>query len=169
MVGPTQRGIESPVAEIEGIRWYIPQLLPVRKVFVEPLQGNNGGENSDRLVSLLVNRLRLQIVEREDLADAVLKGRSELADEGTLVKTEGTNRSSGGARGHAVAGFGNLTLGMKTSNNSSRFTRSLVSERLLLRLTLRSGETVWAWDDTKPCSHMKANCAVDELVNVSNK
>jgi hypothetical protein len=165
VVVPSQRGIESPRPNITGIRWYIPQLVPVRALYVEPLQGNSGEENRDRLVSLLVNHLRFQVVEREDLADAVLKGRAELADEGTLVRSEGTEQSHGSA-GRV---FGTVLTGTKSHQNSSQFTKAIVSEKLLLRLTLRSGETVWAWDDTKPCHQTKARCAVEELVNVSNR
>jgi len=42
----------------------------------------------------------------------------------------------------------------------------LVEKALVLRLALRSGGTLWAWDDTKPCGSAKAmsECAIGYLV-----
>ena len=51
-----------------------------------------------------------------------------------------------------------------SSSNSQSVTEVIVSEAIVLRLTLPSGETIWAWDDTKPCVPPRAKCAIDDLV-----
>jgi hypothetical protein len=163
IAGPKQPGIESPTVTVVTVRWFIPQLLSVRKLYVEPLQGNRGEQNRDRIIALLANRPRFQVVDTQEMADATIRGRTESVETGTTVTTAENTRA-----GAVVGGIPTLAAGSaRSSTNTSQTTRPIVSESVLLRVTLRSGETIWAWDDTKSCNEPKPKCALDDLIGVA--
>lgn len=79
---------------------------------------------------------------------------------GTLV-AGGASARAGGLANTLAAGTA------KSSTITNQTTQPIVFETVLLRLTLRSGETIWAWDDTKWCGEEKPKCAVDDLIAVA--
>jgi hypothetical protein len=135
-------------------------LQPVQKVFVDQLEGNNGPMIREQLMALLANSGRYTLVEDAKLADATIKGRAEARDAATKTASGNTAGDTAHAATFGPASFG----GGSSSSTSQSMTEVVVSEAMVLRLTLSSGETVWAWDDTKPCVGPKAKCAVHDLV-----
>jgi len=53
--------------------------------------------------------------------------------------------------------------------NSSTSSLALTSEFIVLSLTLKSGEVVWGWDDTKDCNAARVKWAVNDLVSAAQK
>jgi hypothetical protein len=50
----------------------------VRNIFVQPIDGDDGGFTRDQLIAMVANSKRFYAVENPTLADAVLKGHGEL-------------------------------------------------------------------------------------------
>ncbi len=149
---------------IAGMDQYIPpaprppsKFGQIRNIFVEELGGNTGPQLHDRLIAVLVNSGRFTAVEKLELADAVLRGRSDSTNNATEISS--TSRGGAGA----VAGV--VLAGGKTSS----VTQAIVSESVSVRLTLASGEVIWGWDDSRPCKESKAKCAIDDMVSVAKK
>jgi hypothetical protein len=92
----------------------------VRNIFVQAIEGDEGGFTRDQLIAMVANSKRFYAVENPTLADAILKGHGELDKMNHLV--------------------------------------------FVMRLSRPTGEILWAWDDTKPCTDAKPKCAVDDLV-----
>ena len=157
----------------------------VRKIYVEKIEGGFGNLNDlvrEQVMAAVVNSGgRFQLVDEFVRADAIIRGRAERRERGTAVQSSGQeqslNRTSGIAGGFGggaagtvygvVAGRGKSS-GSVASEKTER-TELLFSEFVVLRLTtVISGESIWAWDDTKACrgsSHPK--CAVDDLVQAA--
>jgi len=132
-----------------------PKLASVRKIFVEPIDGNGGAMAREQLIALLTNSKRFEVVEESKLADAVLKGRAESQDTGEVVTVPTTKTQDGGGF------FGGLASVTGRKGSATR----IIKATLVIRLSLPTGEIVWAWDDTKNCSgKTKAQCAVEDLV-----
>ena len=113
----------------------------IRRVFIEALDGNSGPTARERLIVLLANSKRFEVVEDAKLADAIFKGRVDF--EGQITTT-----TSGGP--------------LKAKINTKE------TGTTLLRLSLSTGEIVWAWDDTKSCIRdTRTQCAVDDLLDAS--
>jgi hypothetical protein len=123
----------------------------IRKVYVDELGGNTGPILRDQIIAALVIDGRFTAVEKPDLADAFIRGRSDSQDESTKVTSDG--------KGTAGAVFGTVITRGKTTS----VTQTVVSEKVSLRLTIASGEAIWAWDGTKPCNSTKARCAIEDL------
>jgi hypothetical protein len=156
---------------------------PLKKVFVETIEGNNGAMAREKLLALIVNRGRFEVVEDRNSADAILKGRSETRDAGEARSSSsrssgiGVGTSSGSAYGTAarygntssaqVSSTGQMTGVARSASSNQTMTQTLIAEELVLRLALPSGETLWAWDDTIPCYGFKAACAVQNLMNAA--
>ena len=139
------------------------QLDPVRKLYVEQIEGGNGLMSRDQLKALIANSRRFELVADPAKADALLQGRSETRDGGFVFRSSQHSDNLGLAvpiAGTVVAG-GNG----KSDNQGRRDT--IVAESLVLRLVLPSGENAWAWDDTKACYQAKAACAVDDMVAIA--
>jgi hypothetical protein len=65
----------------------------VRKVYVEHFDGNESEIARDRVIALFANRGRFQVVEKEEMADAVLFGRTESTEVAkTVITSEDTVR-----------------------------------------------------------------------------
>jgi hypothetical protein len=130
----------------------------------------------EKLMALLANTARFEVVEDRALADATINGRAESRESGTAVTAS--------------------DRGIGRNRNLKAEEQSVVSETTVIRLTA-SGEILWAWDDTKDCagplgpkiprglnltslitreiatrppgrSPGKAKCAIDDLVGVAN-
>jgi len=146
--GPTK---EIPLIPIEPVQ-KPNRLLPIQSIFVDQLDGNNAPMIREQVMALLANSDRFRAVDDPKTADATIKGRAETRDSATAVTASGKT---------VVGGVSMLAGG---SNKSQSMTEVIVSEAIVLRLTLPSGETIWAWDDTKPCKERKAKCAIEDLV-----
>jgi hypothetical protein len=127
-----------------------PKFSSVRKIFIDPIDGNGGTLARNQLIALLANSERFEVVEDLKLADAVLKGVAETQDAGVSVTEKGKGL--------------NIIKGFYDSGSNSSATR-IVKSTLIIRLTLSTGEVVWAWDDTKQCrKDSKPQCAIEELL-----
>ncbi len=129
----------------------------IHKIFVDELGGNTGPELRDRLIATIVNTGRFTAVEKADLADAVLRGRSDTTSPATAVSS--TSNGGAGAVGGIVLAGGKM----------SSVTQAIVHEAVSVRLTLSSGEVIWGWDDSKPCKESKARCAIDDLTSTAKR
>jgi hypothetical protein len=148
---------------LEAIRRIIPQLQHIRKLFVEPLQGNTGEINRERIIALVATRGRFQVVETQEQADAIIRGLTESSEIAKTVTTSEETKAKA-----VVGGINTIAAGAARSNtNTSETTKPILTETVLLRLTLKSGETLWAWDDTKRCSAPRTTCAVEDLVDAA--
>jgi hypothetical protein len=149
----------------------------VRKIFVEPLEGSNGPMVREQLMAILTNTTRFTAVEDSTSADARLRGRAESRVAG--YATDSSTRGGGIAFGSAtVSATRSGSVGSAradsresviTNSRSKSITEDLMANEVVLRLVLPSGETLWAWDDTKTCTIQKAKCAVDDLVEAAAK
>jgi hypothetical protein len=161
----------------------VTRLDPVHKIFVGSIQGESGNLAREQLMALISNSVRFQLVEERTTADATLAGIAEPRGEETKVAS--TSASSGTSIGSASASTADSasaaasgSVGTATGATSARALESLVgrsagksvtdSQRLVsdvvvLRLTLPTGEIIWAWDDTGPCDQSHTRCAFDDL------
>lgn len=148
------------------------KLYHVRKVYVADLAGTDAAIAREELAASLVTGGRFELVEMEELADAVLKGRAELKETGSSVATsEATDqRNRAGATGigsaigtSAVIGTAAGSSRSSSTATGSTVTRPLVESTVLVRLVDRSGAALWAWDDTKMCFERKTHCAMKDL------
>lgn len=130
---------------------------PIRKIYVDEFGGNSGPVLRDQIIAVLVNSGRFVAVEKPDLADAIIRGRSDSLDQATKV-TSARNGSAGAVFGTVIS-----------RGKSTSVTQTVVSETVSLRLTVPSGEAIWAWDGTKPCTQTKAKCAIQDLMAVANQ
>jgi hypothetical protein len=148
---------------------------PVQKVFVDEFGGNTGARFRDHVIGMLANSGRFTAVENRNLSDAVIRGRSDSTEQATKVTSEGKTVDRGGA---AAIGGAVFTSG-KGSSVSQSLSQAVIGETISLRLTTPSGEVIWAWDETKPCtvdaarpelaSAAKAKCAVQDLTVAARK
>jgi hypothetical protein len=144
------------------------KIYHVKKVYVDLIEGNGAGMSRDQLMALITNSSRFELVESPEKADAILKGRSESREAGSAYRSSGQNRSSGAGIGVLGSVAGTSALGgafgeARSEAAAEGVTQMIVAEALVLRLTLASGESIWAWDDTKPCAGAKPKCAIDDL------
>jgi hypothetical protein len=130
---------------------------PVHKIYVEELGGNTGPILREQIIAAIVNSGRFSAVEIVTSADAVLHGRSDSLDDATKVTTSG--HGSGGAIGGVVI----------TGGKSSSVTQRVVTEIDTLRLTVPSGDVIWAWDGAGPCALTKARCAIENLTTAARQ
>jgi hypothetical protein len=129
-----------------------PKLATVRKIFVEPIEGNSGTLARNRLMALIANSGRFEVVEDRKMADAMLKGLAETQDAGVAVTAQGEG------------GTGFIKGYLDAAGRKSSATR-IINATLIIRLALPTGEIVWAWDDTKKCKRdSKSQCAVEDLL-----
>jgi hypothetical protein len=147
------------------------KLQPIRKVFVDKIDGNNGPMTKEQLMALLSNTGRFDVVEDAKLADAIIKGRSESRESGGAITASETGSAN------------NSVVGLLHGNQSKAVEQTIISEAIVLRLLLPSGETIWAWDDSKPCPAnqrgskaaivqtvgTRAKCAIDDLAAAAQK
>lgn len=154
--GNAPRGIENALVVLTKLRLGRPteaeippspdlRFQSVRKIYVEPIEGNGGASARERLISLIANSGWFVAVDDLKLADATISGRSELP-----VDPKPTTFSQVGIYG-VVPPVGSAKQA------------SIGVENLVIRLNLPSGDILWAWDDTKRCYQTKAKCAVDDL------
>jgi len=165
LTGAARRGL--PVHKLVLTRLLVVNKLgPVRKLYVEQIEGGNGLMSRDQLKALIANSHRFELVADPAKADALLQGRSETRDGGFVFRSS----QHSDTLGLAVPIAGTVVAGGNAKADSQGRTDTLVAESLALRLVLpSSGENVWAWDDTKSCYRAKAACAVEDMVVVANK
>jgi hypothetical protein len=135
----------------------------VRKVYVDLPEGNGAGVSRDQLMALIAKSSRFTLVESPEKADAILKGRPESREAGSAYRSSEQDRSSGA--GTAV--LGSVSAGSSSKAAAEGVTQTIMTETPILRLTLASGESLWAWDDTKPCTGPKPKCAIDDLTSAA--
>ena len=123
------------------------QLLTVRRVFVDRL---TGGETAAQMREILLSSLQgtrlFVITEKEDRADAILKGGAEDlvfsethgSSEGITARADmGSGRSSGNSRGS----YGGMGIGQNESEHSSERRHEAVAA---VRLVNKDGDVIWA-------------------------
>jgi hypothetical protein len=133
----------APAEDIESEN--LRHLLTVKRVYVDRL---SGGETAAQMRDILIAALNATklfvITEKEDRADAVLRGAAE-----DLVFTEqhsssdGINgRVGGGARSSSTRGaFGGLSAG---DNESERSTERRHEAIASVRLVSKDGDVIWS-------------------------
>jgi hypothetical protein len=141
--------IANPVAPVPTIeRDCLRQLLTVRRVYVDRL---NGGETAEQMRDMIINSLqnaRLFIVtENQEKADATLRGSAE-----DLVFSE-QHQSSDGINAHMNAGtgrsgnrsgagpYGGLSVG---ENESMHSTERRHEASASVRLVNKDGDVIWS-------------------------
>lgn len=143
----------------------------IKAIYVDELAGLGGPALREHVIGMITNGGRFTAVEKPEIADAIIKGRSDSMERGVRVSSADRNRASAGAI------FGTVVTG--GSSTSTSVQERLTSEIISLRLVIPSGEVVWAWDDTKPCvsdlvrpefsTITKARCAMQNLTAVADK
>lgn len=149
--GSAPRGIENALIVMDKIRvapppdresdtppGADPRLQSVRKIYVAPLDGDNGANAREQIVSLLTNSGRFVTVGDPKLADGIMKGFAE----SSIPKITPFSQ----------VGIYGLVDTKPTGQDS-----------LILHVELPSGAILWAWDDTKNCRQSKPKCAVTDL------
>ena len=137
----------APEAETAG------ELAKVRRIYIDILTGGDTALQIRELLMTSLQRSKLFIItEKEEKADAVLKGAGE--DE---VFTD-TFQSSEGINAHSQAGEGgsastrnyasstnNHSLGLTIGENSSRHTEERKHEAIAtVRLVSKDGDVIWS-------------------------
>ena len=165
------------LTEIDQVRPRQPSRFDsIRSLYVEDLGGNTGAIFREHVISVIANSRRFLAVEKPDVADAVIRGRSDSLEQATRVSSAGKGRVTGSADPSLLG----RTLGASASSSSTSLAEKVVIERIALRLTIPStGEVLWAWDDTKPCmadlvgpefsTTTKALCAIQDLTATAKK
>ena len=138
---------DQPPAPAQIEQTSLRQLLIVRRVFVDHL---TGGETAAQMREILVSSLQATklfvVTEKEERADAVLKGGSE-----DLVFSE-SHSSSDGINARADAGSGRSTSsskgafgGMGIGQNESEHATERRHEAIAaVRLVNKEGDVIWA-------------------------
>jgi len=132
---------------------------PIQKICVESIQGKSGNLVREQLIALISNSGRFQVVEDRGAADATLTGIAEPRGEETKVVSDST--TSG-----VSVGYLNVAAA-SAGGRSVTETQKLVSDVVVLRLTLPKGEIVWAWDDTRACNQSRTKCAIEDLLTAA--
>jgi hypothetical protein len=156
------------------------KLNAVQTVFVEKIEGDNGEMTREQIKAALANTGRFRVILREDKdnpADATITGRAELkeVETQTTISAQAQGTTQGAALGSGVGGSAGAIVGAfgrkseKRSEHSTESKKTLTSESVVLSLTLKSGEVVWGWDDTRACNVAKAKCAVNDLVSAARR
>jgi len=140
-------------------------LDPVRKLFVDKIDGPNGEMSRQALQALITTSGRFQLVVNRSEADAVIVGGADKRDAGSTFS--GVARAAG--VGSALGGRGSLFGIAATNSVSHGATQTIIAETLVLRMVLPSGESIWAWDDTKSCLQSKTACAIWDLTAEATK
>jgi len=159
------------------------KLYAVRTVYVGKIEGDNGELIREQIKASLANTGRFQVLaeNKDNVADSTISGRTEVREFGTQTTTNaqtvgstvgggvggGATGERGGVVGAVVGGFGKTSE--KRAENSTTSNVTLTSEAVVLSLTLKSGEIVWGWDDTKACNTARVKCAVDDLASAAKQ
>jgi hypothetical protein len=138
---------------------------PIQKIWVESIQGKSGDLIREQLIALISNSPnsnspRFKVVPDRGTADATLTGIAEPRGEETKVVSDSSNSG-------VSVGYLNVAAA-STGGRSVTDTQQLVSDAVVLRLTLPNGEIVWAWDDTRACHQSRTKCAVEDLLTAAS-
>jgi hypothetical protein len=152
---------------------------PIQRIVVESIQGTSGNLAREQLIALILNSGRFQVVQDRSTADATLSGIAEPRGQETKVVSAGTssgvsiNSANAAATTSATSGVFGSGAAATTSGTGRVFGRSvgrsatdsqtLGLDVVVLKLTLPTGEIIWAWDDTRPCDQSHTKCAIDDL------
>jgi hypothetical protein len=133
----------------------------VQEIRVGLLDGNDKDMARDQLMALIVNSRRFKLAGGSMSADATLTGRAETWEAGSVSDLSARTATSGGVLASRVA-----AIGGSVANGTSRdSTKKIIDKAMVIRLTLSTGESIWAWDDSKDCPvQSKAKCAIDALL-----
>jgi hypothetical protein len=133
----------------------------VGRIYVDLLDGSGKDLARDQLMAAIVNTHRFELVGDRNSADAILQGRAEIWKAGSESSASARTTSAGGALASRAAAIG----GSVSNGTSQGSTKTIFDTAVVLRLTLPTGESIWAWDDSKDCSaQAKAKCAIDDLM-----
>ncbi len=121
----------------------------IRRIWVAPLEGTNGELAREQLIASVINSRRFVVVEAQDKADAVIRGRAELATRSSVAKAESQEPETV----------------QRAAPRSVETVEMTKPEALILRLITKDGDNLWAWDDSAPCAgfNNRARCAIDSL------
>ena len=171
-------GIQLTIREFERDRF-----ADVKRIFVDNLGGEFVNLNDlirEQVMASIVNSGRFELVDDRSKADAIIFGRAERRERGTAVQSSGQERTLNqesekgqvfGVRAAGIAyGIGaahGTATGLGTATEKLERSEVLFSDFLVLRLTTATGESIWAWDDTKPCEGSHPKCAVGDLLRAS--
>lgn len=180
---PNNVGAANLSERLNAFNQRLAKLYAVRTVYVSQIEGDSGELIREQIKASLANtgRFRVLAENKDNVADSTISGRTEVREFGTQTTTNaqtvgstvgggvggGAKGERGGVVGAVVGGFGKTSE--KRSENSTTSNVALTSEAIVLSLTLKSGEVVWGWDDTKACNMARAKCAVDDLVSAAQK
>jgi hypothetical protein len=155
----------------------------IQKIYVESFQGKSGNLIREQLIALISNSGRFQVVSERGNADATLTGIAEPRGEETkVVSSSASSGASVGVVNAAVVASGVSAGSTRNANATGSLQRLsantasgtsvtdsliLVSDTVVLRLTLPKGEIVWAWDDTRACHQSRTKCAVEDLLTAA--
>jgi hypothetical protein len=153
--GNAPRGIEKALVVLTKLRLARPtedttapgpdlRLKSVRKIYIEPIDGNHGAKSREQLIALIMNSGWFVAVDDSKLADATIKGHSEISD-------------------FIPSTFSQIGIYGLVPPITPPAKESTAVENLVIRLDLPSGAILWAWDDTRRCYQTKAKCAIDDL------
>ena len=155
------------------------KLHSIRRVYVNQIEGSNGPMARERLMALLVNSGCFQLAANAEEADAIIEVRAEIESRGEYSRSVGVTRGAALATGSGLASVngnaarigaalsGSAIAGGWQNNSGERVVQEVVTENLVFRLRLLSGETVWAWDDTKDCKDRRETCAINDMVTAA--
>jgi len=135
--------VDAPPIERDCLR----QLLALRRVYVDRL---SGGETAAQMRDMIINSLqntRLFIVtEKEDRADAVLRGSAEdLVFNEQHSSSEGLNAHINAGTGRSGRGAGGPYGGMGVGESeSSRSVERRHEAAVSLRLVNKDGDVIWS-------------------------
>ena len=164
--GPATKGSDRPEVLVVQLK---PQtkLHTIRRLFVDSIEGNNGPMAREQVMALLATSGHFEVTEDRTAADAVVKGRSEVRESATRYSSEEVRK--GVALGNASTGpLGAFIAGSaRSATQSAAQSEAVLTERLVLRLTMRTGHILWGWDDSTLCVQAKAKFAVDNLIQAA--
>jgi len=161
----TARGHGLPLHRIVLLSMsHVTPLDSIRKLYVDEMAGGIAGFGRDQVKASIVanSNGRFELIEDRSKADGVITGRAEARDTGQFYSSD--TKSAGYAIVAAPLAVG-IAAGSKSWAESGR-TEVVTRNSLILRLVSGTGQTVWAWDDSKPCpeSEPRAKCAIIDLL-----
>jgi hypothetical protein len=129
------------------------QLAKVRRIYVDVLTGGDAAlQIRDLLMASLQRSKQFIITEKEDKADATLKGAGEdevytdsfQSSEGINAHTQLGGGQSAGTRNYASSS-NNHSAGLSIGENSSRHTEERKHEAIVtVRLVSKDGDVIWS-------------------------
>jgi hypothetical protein len=122
------------------------QLLTVRRIYVEDLNGNSAAQIRDMIINALQGSKLFVITENQEKADAMLRGSAE-----DLIYTDTFQSSEGLHANASLSGLGIATGGRARGasvgvgeNESTRIAERKHEATAAVRLVSKDGDVIWA-------------------------